>query len=90
MQLQSGVKLAYSETSDVDPLRKGHCITNLSTVYVDNSWDPKIPFPYSNNTMWTSKRGQPLYKGQSLCIYIVPNVSFVRRFHCTCNQYNKH
>ena len=33
----------------VDPPRKGHCIINLSTE--DSSWDPKILFPYSGNTI---------------------------------------
>ena len=29
------------------------------------------------------RRGQPLYKGQKTSIYIVPKVSFVRRFDCS-------
>ena len=29
-------------------------------------------------------RGQPLYKGQNKWIYIVPDMSLVRRFHCSC------
>ena len=33
----------------VNPLRKGHCIRNLSIV--DTSWDPKILFSYSSNTI---------------------------------------
>ena len=28
-------------------------------------------------------RGQPLHKGHNSWIYIVPKVSFIRRFHCT-------
>ena len=38
----------------MDPPRKGHCIINLSTE--DNSWDPKILFPNSSNTIWISEK----------------------------------
>ena len=66
----------------VDPLRYGHNIMIvLSSRMIfnvpDNYW-----FPNSSNTFWTSKRGQPLQRTRQL-IYIVTNVSFIRRFHCT-------
>ena len=42
--------LYYSETPDSGPSEKGTLYyVNLSTV--DNSWNPKIPFPYSSNTI---------------------------------------
>ena len=48
----------------VCPPRKGHCNINLSTV--DNSWDQKFICKFV-----PPRRGQALYKGQSMGIYIV-------------------
>ena len=48
----------------VDPPRKGHCIINLSTE--DSSWDPKFCFPIVAIQFEPPRRGQPLYKGQSM------------------------
>ena len=47
----------------VDPPKQGHCIINLSIK--DTVRGPKNYMPYSFSTFRTSKRGQPLYKGQN-------------------------
>ena len=59
----------------VDPPRQGHCIINLSTA--GNSWDLKVLIQFE-----PPRRGQPLYKGQNMCIYIYIIVPNVWRFHC--------
>ena len=62
----------------VDPLRKGHCMLDLSIK--DIAQGPKITLPMGHRE--PPRRGQPLHKGQNSWIYIVPKVSFIWRFHC--------
>ena len=57
------------------PLYKGHCLK--SQIFT---------LPIVSILLQPPRRGQPLYKGQNMWIYIVPNVSLVRRFHCTLKK----
>ena len=54
----------------VDPSNKGHNRNNLSTK--DASYGPKCLPSHSTNTFSTSIFSK----------WLVPNVSFIRRFHC--------
>ena len=63
-----------------DTPRKGHCMLDLSTRDCFKSQNITVHIVSIHQE--PPRRGQPLYMGQNSWIYIVPKVSFVRRFHC--------
>ena len=69
----------------MDPPRYGHNIIDLSTK--DTGEGTKNLFPNSSNTFCTSdERTTSLQKTKrNIQIYIVPEVSFIRRFYCIPN-----
>ena len=48
-------------------------------LYKGMTYDPSI-IP---TILWTSQRREPLYKEQIIWNYVVPNVFFIHRFHCS-------
>ena len=54
----------YSGTSDSGPSEIG-TLYNIDLPTKDTARGPKNYFPYRFNTLRTSERGQPLYKGQN-------------------------
>jgi len=60
-------------------------ISIKDTFKVSNNW-----LPCSFNIFWTSRRGQPLYKGHNSWIYVVPNASFAWRSYCSCTFWQHH
>ena len=77
----------YANGTEISEIERNSIIT-IDLSIRDTTSGPKNSIPHTSILQFqyieSSKRGQPLYKGQTAkCILLMGSLSLVRKFHCS-------